>query len=182
MGRLLLVSDEQLIASVLRGETENYRELMCRHQAAVFGLAYRILGRREDAEDAVQESFVQAYSRLGECRKRSRFGAWVRRIAANICLRRLPRDIPADDLDELAGDDDPVVDEIIRRAEARRINDAITSLPAPYRTVLVLRYHEELSLGQVAELLGERPGAIYTRLHRARRMLAQRLEVFASEM
>jgi RNA polymerase sigma-70 factor, ECF subfamily len=178
-----LVSDEQIIGRVLNGQVENYRELLDRHQSGVFRVAYRMLGRREDAEDVVQEAFVRAYTKLSECRDREKFGAWVRRIAVNVCLRRFSRETPSDDLDEISdGAEDPVEQEVIRRAEMREIQEAVACLPTAYRTILVLRYEEELDLKEIAELLGEQPGTIYTRLHRARKHLARQLEVMADEM
>jgi RNA polymerase sigma-70 factor (ECF subfamily) len=181
-----LVSDEQIIERVLRGSAEDYRELMLRHQDALFRLSYRMLGRREDAEDVVQDAFLQAYRKLGDCRGRAKFGAWVRRIAINICLRRFARETPVGEIDELLDiapcDQNPVEREVLRRAEISEILDALASLPPTYRTVIVLRYGEELDLQEIADILGEKPGAVYTRLHRARRMLAERLEELSHEL
>lgn len=170
---------------MLGGSLEEYGELMRRYQDALFRLAYRITGRREDAEDAVVEAFVLAFSKLGECRDRSKFGGWVRKIAVNISLRRCTREVLVDeleDLDDPHSSDDSVEQEILLRAQVEEIQKAVEELPPAYRTLVVLRYEEEMELKDIAELLGEQPGAVYTRLHRARKMLIERLEVMTHEM
>lgn len=181
-----MISDEQIIERVLKGHTQDYRELMQRHQAAVFRLAYRILGRREEAEDAAQETFVKAYRKLNTCRERRKFWRWLRRIALNICLGKLSRGRPSDNVNELPDADclphGSVESEVLMRAQMEDIRRAIAGLPDAYRTTVILRYQEELSYKEIAELLGETLTAIQVRLHRARKMLAARLEVMTDEM
>ena len=183
---MALMSDEQLIVRVLKGHAEDYRELMQRYQNAVFRLAFHMLGRREEAEDAAQETFLQAYKKLSTCRERSRFWSWIRRTAVNICLSKRRCEYPMDELDTLGSIDcanaDPVEAEVIRHAEAEEIRKAIAGLPADYRTAVVLRYQEQLSYKEIAEILGESLIVVQTRLYRARRMLAERLGVMKNEV
>jgi RNA polymerase sigma-70 factor (ECF subfamily) len=182
-----LIPDKQIIERVLRGRSEDYRELMLRHQGNLYRLAYQMLGRREEAEDVLQEAFLQAFRKLAECRERSKFAGWVRRIVVNICLRRPVRELPSDELDDLSSsskqpDDNPVLNEVLSRAGFQEIQEAVAVLPPDYRTIIALRYGEELELKEIAEILDEQPGAIYTRLHRARQMLAKKLEEAKYEM
>jgi RNA polymerase sigma-70 factor (ECF subfamily) len=171
---------------VLKGHTEEYRELMVRHQDSVFRLACRILGRREDAEDVVQEAFVKAYSHLADCRQGDRFWPWIRRIALNICLRRMPREYPCKTIDDLAdsssGPASPVEAEVLQRADTSHVRKAVAELPPAHRTVLVLRYEESLSYKEIAELIGESVDVVRIRLHRAKKTLAGRLAVMMNEM
>ena len=180
-----MVTDERIIGRVLKGHTQEYRELMLRHQASVFRLAYRVLGSREDAEDATQETFLRAYGRLETCRDRGKFWPWLRRITLNLCLDRMPKTAQCEYLDDLPDKEgssgDPVEDEVLKQAEFEDIRKAVTGLPDAYRAVVVLRYQEELSHKEIAEALGETLPAVQVRLHRARKMLAERLEVIANE-
>lgn len=160
----------------------------------------RLLQDEVEADDAVQESFLSAFSHLHTFRGQARLSTWIHRIAVNVCLMRLRRRIalaPAiesDDCDAALGsllprylDDghraDPLpawtasVDELCERRElCERVRQLVQSLPEPHRTVLVLRDLEELSTEETAELLGVRINAVKTRLHRARQALRTMLE------
>ncbi|MCX6375074.1 MAG: sigma-70 family RNA polymerase sigma factor, partial [Armatimonadetes bacterium] len=148
-----MLSDEQIIRRVLRGHVEEFRELMRRHQNAVFRLAYRIVGRREEAEDVVQEVFLRVYQNLGGYEGRDRFWPWVRRITLNTALRRIPREIPTDEVDEIGTCEDLVQAEVLRRLDTANVRRAIEWLPAAYRTAIILRYMEDLSYREIADLL-----------------------------
>lgn len=160
----------------------------------------RLLQDEAEADDAVQESFLNAFAHLHAFRGQARLSTWIHRIAVNVCLMRLRRRIalaPAiesDDCDAALGSllpsylddghrDNPVpawtasVDELCeRRALCERVRQLVQSLPEPHRTVLVLRDLEELSTEETAELLGVRINAVKTRLHRARQALRTMLE------
>ena len=181
-----MASDEQLIRRVLKGHTQEYRELMVRHQDSVFRLACRVLGRREDAEDVVQEAFVRAFSHLADCRQRDRFWPWIRRITLNICLKRIPREYPCETIDDLAdaagAPVSPVEAEVLRQVEIGLLRRAVAELPPTHRTVLALRYEESLSYKEIAELIGESVDVVRVRLHRAKKTLAKRLAVMMNEM
>ena len=181
-----MASDGRIIGRVLKGHREEYRELMRRHQDSVFRLACRILGRREEAEDVVQEAFVKAYSNLAGCRERDRFGGWIRRIAVNICLKRIPRELPCATVDEMleaaSEQGNPVEAAVLRQIVIEDVREAVSSLPVAYRTALVLRYEENLAYREIAELIGESADVVRVRLYRAKKMLAERLAVMRSEM
>ena len=180
-----MLSDEQIIARALKGSAKDFRELMRRHQNAVYRLAYRILKRREDAEDVVQETFLRVHQNLAAYAERGKFWPWARRIAMNICLKRLPSEVPVEEVGDLLesaqAPEDPVETEVLRRIEAGAVGKAIAGLPATYRAVVVLRYEEDLSYKEIAELVSESVSAVETRLHRAKRMLAERLAVVIND-
>lgn len=181
-----MLSDEDIIARVLEGRPQRYGELVRKYQDAAFRIAYRITGRREDAEDAVQDTFLRAYGKLGSCRDRSRFWPWVRRIAVNVCLAKMSRETPCEYVEEMRDASSPlgkpVEAEVVGRAAAREVRRAIAGLPKDYRLAIVLRYQEELSYKEIAEALGESFSTVRIRLHRAKKMLAERLAVLMDEM
>jgi len=181
-----LTSDERIIERVLKGHKQDYRDLMLRYQASAFRLAYRVLAGREEAEDAVQETFIKAFDKLGTCRERNKFWPWLRRIVLNTCLNRIRRGAPCDNIDELTDihspSGNPVESEVLMRVQLEEIQRAIAGLPDSYRTTVVLRFQEELSYKEIADVLGETVSAVQVRLHRARKMLAERLEVMRHEV
>jgi RNA polymerase sigma-70 factor (ECF subfamily) len=176
-----LLSDEQLVKRILAGRTDEFRDLMRRHENAVFRLACRMLGRREEAEDAAQEAFLRVYQNLAQYEGRGQFWPWVRRITVNICLRRIPREIPDGDIEAMVdakcSEQDPVVFEVMKGVESGQVRRIVAGLPALYRTAIILRYEEDLSCNEIAEVLGESLSAVKSRLFRAERMLAERLQV-----
>ncbi len=185
-GEMELLTDDQLAKRVGKGHIEDFSELMRHHQAVVFRLAYRILGRREEAEDAVQETFLRAYQNLNSYRGDGKFRAWVRRIAVNVCLRKFSREVPHDDLDSLPDtacpSDNPVEAETLANARQADIRRAVDGLPIAYRTVVILRYMEDLSYAEIAELAQEPVTTIRVGLHRAKKMLNERLTVILDEV
>lgn len=177
----MLRSDEQIIKRVIKGHRDDFAELVRRYQPRAYHLCFRILGRHEEAEDAVQDTFLLVYRNLASCREQSRFWAWTRRIAVNVCLKKLSPEIPSDDVLEMQdmawSHNDPVQTEIIRDLDRRVVREAISNLPDLYRTAVVLRYNEDLSYQEISELLGEPVNRVQVRIHRAKKILAERLAV-----
>jgi RNA polymerase sigma-70 factor (ECF subfamily) len=155
-------------------------------------VARRFLRTEEDSADAVQDAFLSAFRSLEGFERNSALGTWLHRIVVNVCLMRLrarsrSREVRIDDLlptfDETGRHSHPVrawEDDVLARlarAETRaQFRACIDRLPDPYREVLVLRDIEELDTEQTAQHLGINPGAVKTRLHRARQALRTLLE------
>lgn len=181
-----MLSDNEIIRRVRKGRTDYFAHLIQRYQAAVYSTAYRILGRREDAEDAAQESFLRVYQALHAYSEEGAFWPWMRRIVINCCLNRLPREFPSEKVDQIIESEQPFIDtveaEAFRRCDTDRIRALIADLPASYRLVAVLKYQEDLSSTEIAELLNETPGTVRVRLHRALKMLSQKLVVVGNEL
>jgi len=179
--------DQEAIRSVLAGDREAFRRLVDRHARSILNLAYRMTGNAADAEDLTQESFLQAYSRLGEFRLGSRFHPWIYTIALNLCRSHLRRKslvrwlAPARERERPAveesrdGAPDPEQELLGQEAE-RCLRDAIEALPSKYREVFVLRQAQGLSYEEIAALLELPLGTVETRLFRARRRLVQSLQ------
>ena len=174
-----MLSDSELITRVREGRTRDYQALVKRYQESVFALAYRMLGRREEAEDATQDAFIRAYRSLDAHVPGAEFWPWLRRIAINCCLGRLSREFPIEEIEEIAQDPfvDSVETQVFKACRMELVRKAISGLPENYRTTVVLRYQEDLSVAEIGQMLNESPGTIRVRLHRALKMLADRLVI-----
>jgi len=179
--------DLPIVDRVLAGDTQAFEELVRRHERRIYRTAFAITGNPEDAEDAMQDTFLKVYQHLGEFQRASRFTTWLTRIAVNEGLQRLRRRRKTESLD------DPVMSEediMPRQVEDWRDNpekayatqeirqfveEAIRSLPPAYRVVFVLRDVEELSTEEAAEALGLTISALKSRLLRARLMVREAL-------
>jgi RNA polymerase sigma-70 factor (ECF subfamily) len=184
--------DTQLLARVRAGDESACEALVRLHGGRMFAVARRFLRTEEDGADAVQDAFLSAFRSLDGFTGNSALATWLHRILVNVCLMRLraksrSREFRIDDLfptfDETGHISRPVrpwEDQTLARltqAEARaRVRACIDRLPDPYREVLVLRDMEELDTEQTARHLGIKPGAVKTRLHRARQALRTLLE------
>ncbi len=182
-------SDEALVARAAAGDGPAFEDLVTRYQARVFRLARRLTGEDGDAQDALQETFLQAYRGLGAFRGDARFSTWLYRIATNAALmqRRARQRRPAESLEEYLPRFDAEgahaatpaalrapcrVEEVLdRRLLAEKARAGIERLPDLYREAFVLRDLEELPTSEVAEVLGLEPAAVRQRVHRARLML-----------
>lgn len=161
-------SDAALVARTLGGDLGAYASLMARYRDS-FGLyAFRMLGNREDAQEAMQDSFLRAYSALRRCRQPDRFGAWLFRIVVNRCRtvrRRLHRDwnLAAELPDNLAARDGAAASLEWREEIAR----ALTRLRPHYREAFLLRCVHGLEYAEMAQLTGAREPALRMRVKRA---------------
>ncbi len=174
-------NDDRLLATrAARGDSQAFAELVHRHQQAIFNVAYRLLGNVQDAEDAVQETFLRVYRFFGRFDVNRPFAPWVKRIAVNVCLNRMtnrpaPRSLDADDAPP-APDPSPGPEvHTIQRDLGRRVWDEILALPPRYRAVIELRHFQGLSYAEIAEALNLPLNTVKSDLFRARKLLATRL-------
>jgi RNA polymerase sigma-70 factor (ECF subfamily) len=157
-----------------------FAERLADSSTLAFRVALSVLRRREDAEDVAQEAFLRAQRSFASLRDRERFRAWLVRTAFRLALDRLRgekrRARREDAVALLAVGRTPSVEEQAARQELRdRVADAIAALPEPLRLVTVLVAIEENDLASVARLLELPEGTVKSRLHRARRELAEKL-------
>jgi RNA polymerase sigma-70 factor (ECF subfamily) len=162
----------QLIRHCLAGDQKAMIDLVDRFRGQVFGLCYRMLGHREDAEDAAQETFVRALRNLRSWDSERDFEPWLLAIAGNRCrtaLSRRMRKPPARSLTE------PVPDRVPDMQAARQLAEevalALGTLREQYRHAFVLFHQHELSYAEIAESLQCPIGTVRTWIHRARREL-----------
>jgi RNA polymerase sigma-70 factor (ECF subfamily) len=185
-------SDEVLAARAATGDDSAFEALVVRYQHRVFRLACRLTSET-DAPDVVQDTFLQVYRHVSTFRSQAQFSTWLYRIATNAALmhRRARARRPALSLEEFLPrfdadgrlEDTPEAlriacraDELLdRRVLARKTQAAIEGLPNLYREAFVLRDLEELSTGEVAQVLGVEPATVRQRVHRARLMVREYL-------
>jgi RNA polymerase sigma-70 factor (ECF subfamily) len=167
-------SDERdLVLAAQRGEREAFSELVRRHQRRAYVVARSIVINHEDAEDAVQDAFLHAYKAIDRFLPDQAFGAWLHRIVANAALdvtrRRKVRD--ADELPETVASPfrDPAQGDELRR----RLKEALDTLPARQRSVIVLHDVEGYKHAEIGRMLDIPEGTARSDLHYARSHLRQ---------
>jgi RNA polymerase sigma-70 factor (ECF subfamily) len=173
--------DEKLwIARALKGDNQSFSQLVEAYQRPVFNVCYRMLGDPAEAEDAAQETFIRAYTRIDSYDPSRKFSSWLLAIASHYCIDRLRRKrfglVSWDDLPpwRWLPDSDPQPEEVALRHEAQRqVQELLKELPPDYRAAVVLRYWHELSYEEIADALDSTLPAIKSRLFRARQMMAQ---------
>ena len=186
------LSDLELVQRVQQGQAEAFSELVDRHERKIFRLTQHITGHREDAEDALQETFLKAFSHLAQFQGNAQFYTWLVRIAVNESFMKLRKRKAAQavSLDEpIATEEDFVPREIAAwdenpeqkyaRQELQEILDRVVhSLAPPFRTVFVLRDLEQLSTEETATILNLSVPAVKSRLLRARLQLREKLSKY----
>jgi RNA polymerase sigma-70 factor (ECF subfamily) len=184
--------EAKLVAALQRGEADAFERLVRDNTGRLLAVARRYLRNEDDAQDAVQEAFLSAFKAICRFEGGARLSTWLHRIVVNACLMKLRtrRRRPEESLeDQLPGfrDDGHLAeptpgwraraDDLLESGEARRlVRERIEALPEGHRTVLLLRDIEGFDTEQAAEALGITPGAVKTRLHRARLALREQLE------
>ena len=176
------------IKQVLKGDQNAFADIVSLYQHKLYQVCYRMLGNKQEAEDIAQEAFVRAYTNLHTFDQKRKFSTWLYRIATNLCIDRIRKKKPDYYLDaEVTGtdgldlysqiaSDDQLPEETIEQMELQdRIQYEIGRLPDKYRTVVVLKYMEELSLQEISEILDMPLGTVKTRIHRGREALRKQL-------
>lgn len=170
-----------LIRRARDGDQEAFRVLVERYQGAVHNLAYRMLGDPQEAEDAAQEIFVRIYRQLAQYDSERKFSTWVLAIATNFCIDQLRRRrlqlVPLEQIAPWArareaGPEGAALD----REAQDEVQRLLRKLPEKYRAPLVLRYWQDLSCAEIAEVLKVPEGTVKTQLHRARKALGRLIE------
>ena len=179
MARTDQLTDAVYVERCLAGEPAAFQELVSRYTNAVMALVMSHLGRTADVDDVAQEVFFQAYRSLPTLRAHDRFGPWLYGIGKRTCLNQLRQRKNREELlTELRGRVDPDAEEssdLSGHVDLRLdILDAVRSLPEIYREVILQRYIEEKSYGEIARFLGITESAVNVRLIKARRMMRDR--------
>lgn len=188
----ILPAEEDFIRRLKARDEAALESLMAQYETKIFGLALRMMGSREDAEEILQDVFLAVFQKIDGFRGDSRLSSWIYRIATNACLMKLRKrskvsEIPLEEelgpkMSEEGMIVEPVVDwsrlpdeEFVRKELLERIDKAILELPSDYRSVFVLRDVEELSAEEAGQILGISVAALKSRLHRARLFLRKEL-------
>jgi RNA polymerase sigma-70 factor, ECF subfamily len=176
------------IKQVLKGDQNAFSDIVSLYQHKLYQICYRMLSNKHEAEDITQEAFVRAFINLHTFDQKRKFSTWLYRIATNLCIDRIRKKKPDYYLDaEVAGTEgldmysqlssnDKLPDDQVEQMELQdRIQYEISRLPDKYRSVIVLKYIEELSLQEISEILDLPLGTVKTRIHRGREALRKQL-------
>lgn len=170
--------ETQIIASVLSGNTDEYRYLVERYHQGLRYYLQGMLGDAEVADDIAQETFIRAYEKLSQYKPQFAFSTWLYRIGSNMALQYMKKKKPTsiEDFVEVIPDDKPSAgEEFDKTSERKRVRQAVMNLSDDYRQVVTLYYWQGMSYEQIADVL-ERPiGTIRTWLHRAKEDLREEL-------
>ena len=168
------------IQRALAGDQEAFACLVRAYQAAVYNLTYRMLGNAAEAEDAAQETFLKAYTRLKTYDSGRKFSSWLLAIASHHCIDRLRQRRFALSLDELppwrwlSSSNSRPEEVVIRSQERDEVHQLLDQLPPHYRAAVILRYWHDLSYQEIAEAMEITESAVKSTLYRARQKLAQK--------
>lgn len=181
-------TDEELVALATAGDLDAFNQLVHRWERPIYALAYRTLGREEDARDVAQEAFLRAYRGLRGFKGQAKFSSWLYRITLNLCrdwMRRERRTPvvqvpegtdPVDLADAHAAPTESVEDLVARREMSAAVARAMAELPEEQRTAIMLKEYQGLTFQEIADLLGCPLSTVKTRLYQGLSVLRRRLE------
>jgi len=177
-------AQEQLWAQAAQqGDQAAFMNIVDAYQRPIYNLCYRMLGDSTEAEDAAQETFLRAYTKLDSYQPGRKFSSWLFAIASNYCIDRLRRrrhqTVSWDELPPwrvIPATETEPEDAALAHEAQDILHDLLDGLAPDYRAALVLRYWHELSYDEIAEALDTTVSAIKSRLFRAKQMLGQQME------
>ena len=187
-----MMSDEELVDRSRGGDLDSFNQLVLRWERPIYALAYRVIGREEDARDVAQETFLRAFRALSGFKGQAKFSSWLYRITLNLCrdwIRRERRTPIAQtpegvDLVELAGEavDTETVDELVSRKElGRAVAKAMALLPEEQRTAIIMKEYHGLTFQEIADLLDCPLSTVKTRLYQGLTVLRRQLQQAEAE-
>jgi RNA polymerase sigma-70 factor (ECF subfamily) len=180
-------SDEELVALSQGGDLDSFNQLVLRWERPIYALAYRVIGREEDARDVAQETFLRAFRALKGFKGQAKFSSWLYRITLNLCRdwirreKRTPIALAPEGIDlvELAGEETPSesVEELVgRRQLGRAVSKAMALLPEEQRTAIILKEYHGLTFQEIAELLDCPLSTVKTRLYQGLSVVRKQLQ------
>lgn len=190
---LMTRTDEELVTRATAGDPESFNQLVSRWERPIYALAYRTLGREEDARDVVQEAFLRAFRGLRGFKGESKFSSWLYRITLNLCRdwirkeRRAPivqvpeGTDPIDLMDDQASPAESVEDLVARREMSEAVSRAMAELPEEQRLAIMLKEYHGLTFQEIADQLDCPLSTVKTRLYQGLSVLRRRLERRQSE-
>ena len=182
----MMSTDEELVARSKSGDTDSFNQLVKRWERPIFALAYRTLGREEDARDVTQETFLRAFRALGGFKGDAKFSSWLYRIALNLCRDWIRKDrrtpvvaVPEGvEMEQLAAEGGPseTVEDLAARAELSRVVEhAMEKLPAEQRHAIILKEYHGLTFQEIADLMKCPLSTVKTRVYQGLSTLRKEL-------
>jgi RNA polymerase sigma-70 factor (ECF subfamily) len=175
--------DQTVVERARRGDTGAYAQIVQHYQTPVYNLAYRMLGDTAEAEDAAQETFLRAYAQLRAYRADRKFATWLLSIAAHLCIDRLRRrkfqllSLDEASVQETLPTSAPGPEELaFAREREEEVQTLLQKLAPASRTVVVLKYWNDLDVDAIAQITGDSVSAVKVKLFRARQLLAREMQ------
>jgi RNA polymerase sigma-70 factor (ECF subfamily) len=180
-------SDEELVARSMGGDLDSFNQLVLRWERPIYALAYRVIGREEEARDVAQETFLRAFRALNGFKGQAKFSSWLYRITLNLCRdwmrkeRRTPVSQAPEGIDiiELAGEATPheTIEQMVGRKElGRAVSRAMAALPEEQRTAIILKEYHGLTFQEIADMLDCPLSTVKTRLYQGLSVVRKQLE------
>ncbi|OOE08988.1 RNA polymerase sigma factor SigW [Fictibacillus arsenicus] len=173
-----------MVAQVKKGDQEAFEGIVDLFKDKIYRHCYRMVGNGHEAEDLAQETFLRAYRNISKYNNEFKFSTWIFRIATNLCIDRLRKKKPDYYLDaEVPGTDgatmysqlsseEPLPEQVVTENERwHELQEEIMKLPEKYRTAIVLKYVEDLSLEEISHIMDIPVPTVKTRIHRGREAL-----------
>ncbi|MCO4822452.1 MAG: sigma-70 family RNA polymerase sigma factor [Flavobacteriaceae bacterium] len=175
----MTTNDQKYIDAILNGDANAFAVLVERYKDLVFTLALRMLKHREEAEEVSQDSFIKIYKSLNKFKGDSKFSTWIYKVTYNTCLDRIKKNKRHHNtvtINEYTEHHVKTLDNALDKMEAHERNQAIqyclNLLPSDDSAILNLFYFEELSLEEIAKVVGLKPNNVKVKLFRSRKKLA----------
>jgi len=185
-------NDFDLIQAINSGQTEKFQDLVKRYEQKLYNFSLRMCRNASDAEDMIQDTFLNVFKYLKNFRHETKFKNWLYKVAASTCIKKRRKSKFAPDrelsLDEFLPDDEAEkpdsvpewamlpLDKLLNEELSSVINKTILTLPKKYRVVIILRDIEGFSTAETAQILNLSPPNVKVRLHRARLFLRDKLK------
>ena len=180
MAEVQLDIHKKIIEASKTGDARAQYRLYQLYSKAMYNVCMRMMNNREDAEDALQESFAEAFIKLDTFRYEATFGAWLKRIVVNRCINKLKRRNPEiSTVDDLTVLDREEVRFENNELDVRRIHRAMERLPDGYRVIFSLYLLEGYDHGEISQIMGITESTSKTQLHRAKAKLKELLNAEA---
>jgi RNA polymerase sigma-70 factor, ECF subfamily len=184
----MTATDEELVARSVAGDTESFNQLILRWERPIYALAYRQIGREDDARDIVQDAFLRAFRALPGFKGEAKFSSWLYRITLNLCrdfmrrARRAPfvQTPEGVDITDLAPSDavpvESIEDVVTRKDLSRHVARAMGLLPEEQRSAILLKEYHGLTFQEIADLQGVPLSTVKTRLYQGLSVLRRELD------
>jgi RNA polymerase sigma-70 factor, ECF subfamily len=180
-------TDEELVDRARGGDADSFNQLIARWERPIYALAYRVIGREEDARDVCQEAFLRAYRGLGGFKGEAKFSSWLYRITLNLCrdwmrkqrrapVTQMPEDTDALELAAELGPVESIEDLVARRELSAVVEHAMTLLPEEQRTAIILKEYHGMTFQEIADLQGCPLSTVKTRLYQGLSVLRRHLQ------
>ncbi len=180
-------TDEELVARSQCGDVDSFNQLILRWERPIYALAYRVIGREDEARDVCQEAFLRAFRALPGFKGQAKFSSWLYRITLNLCRdwirrqRRAPVSQMPEDMDVLEmaaarGPVESIEDLVARRELSAVVEEAMALLPEEQRTAIVLKEYHGMTFQEIADLQGCPLSTVKTRLYHGLTVLRRHLD------